>query len=227
MLSLVGELAKISKNSLTYVMWPCGLGKTTQMMQLGHILGLATLAKGKRPITVDLVLANGDLVEHYRQLFKEKQEHADPRVRFEWMSIDTFKKQLVECPAFFAKDILIVDEGDTMLVRDVNTQFSLSYPRHLILLSAVPKDAWTGTQLLCFTTIKGREGRYIDASGVFPSRQSEDANQPELLPEEPEAIVALAVQKAQEQPVLFYGRSSLYEACPSWPAGGLVHPVAL
>ena len=135
----------------------------------------------------------------------EKQAQADEKITFEWLSMDTLRKQLKECPSFFCKDILVVDEGDTMLVRDVNTQLSLSYPRHLVLLSAVPRAAWTGTQQLCFTTIKGREGRYIDASCVFPSRQTEESNEPELLPEEPEAIIALAVQKAQEQPVLFYG----------------------
>ena len=51
--------------------------------------------------------------------------------------------------------------------------------------------------------------------------------EPELLPEQPEAIVELAVQKAQEQPVLFYGKSSIYASCASWPTDQLVTPVAL
>ena len=62
----------------------------------------------------------------------------------------------------------------------------------------MPREAWTGTQQLCFTTIKGKEGRYIDASSVFPARQTEEAEEPELLPEDPEAIVTLAVQMARE-----------------------------
>ena len=37
-LELVGELVKRQKFSLTYVCWPCGLGKTTCMLELGHLL---------------------------------------------------------------------------------------------------------------------------------------------------------------------------------------------
>ena len=176
---------------------------------------------------VNLVVSNENLVSHYQQLFAEKQKLADKRVLFEWLSMDTFKKQMLQCPSAFCKDILVVDEGDTMLVHDINIQLSLSYPRHLVLLSAVPREAWTGTQKLCFTTVKGREGKYIDASCVFPSRQTEESNEPELLPEEPEAIVKLAVQKSQEQPVLFYGKSSIYATCKAWPTDHLVQPVAL
>ena len=67
-------------------MWRCGLGKTTQMMQLGHALAAGTLpSKGKKTLNVNLVLANGDLVQHYRQLFAEKQGQSDPRIVFEWI----------------------------------------------------------------------------------------------------------------------------------------------
>ena len=198
------------------------------MLQLGHILGLNELTqKSKKTIKVNLVVANKDLVKYYQEHFDKKQKQADPRILFEWFSMDAFQKQLLECPSLFVKDILIVDEGDTMLIRRINQQLSLSYPRHLILLSAVPRDAWTGTQELCFTTIKGREGRYIDASSVFPNRRNEEGEEPELLPEDPEAIVKLAVKKAKEQPVLFYGKSSVYENCPSWPKNQLVIPVSL
>ena len=63
-----------------------------------------------------LVLANADLVSNYMELFKEKQEKADPRVVFEWLSMATFKQHLLEDPAQFTKDCIIVDEGDTLLV---------------------------------------------------------------------------------------------------------------
>ena len=56
----------------------------------------------------------------------------------------TFSEKLLDSPAQFAKDIIIADEGDTLLVREVNQQLGLSYPKHLILLSAVPREAWTG-----------------------------------------------------------------------------------
>ena len=41
--------------------------------------------------------------------------------------------------------------------------------------------------------------------------------EPALLPEDPEDIVKVAVEKAKVQPVLFYGKSTVYKACPSWP----------
>ena len=58
------------KNTLTYVNWTCGLGKTTYMLELGHILGLISRPpKGTGTITVRLVLAYADLVGHYEQYF--------------------------------------------------------------------------------------------------------------------------------------------------------------
>ena len=42
-LLLIGELTRNLKSSLTYVCWPTGLGKTTSMMELGHILCLHSL----------------------------------------------------------------------------------------------------------------------------------------------------------------------------------------
>ena len=73
-LTLLGELAKRDKTSLMYVRWACGLGKTTCMIDLGHILAQASLKPtGKKQIAVRLIVANKDLVKHYQQLFIEKQ----------------------------------------------------------------------------------------------------------------------------------------------------------
>ena len=116
------------------------------MMELGHMLAKISMpAKGKKPINVKLLVANEDLVGHYEQLLKEKERLADERIKFEWLSLATFTKKLEESPAQYAKDIIIADEGDTLLVREVNQQLGLSYPKHLLLLSAVPREAWTGT----------------------------------------------------------------------------------
>ena len=41
-LNLLGELAKV-KSSLSYITWPCGAGKSTCMLEMGHIMGLQML----------------------------------------------------------------------------------------------------------------------------------------------------------------------------------------
>ena len=92
-LSLVAALAALDKKgTMTYVNWQCGLGKTTCMLTLGHMLALGTRPpKGIDTVTVRLVLANPNLVSHYQRLFERKQAQADQRIAFEWMAIDKFK----------------------------------------------------------------------------------------------------------------------------------------
>lgn len=98
----------------------------------------------------------------------------------------------------------------------------------MVLLSAVPKESLSGSQRLCFRTVKGKEGGYLDARNVFPNqRGSVPSSEPELLPEDPAKIVEKAVSIAKEQPVLFWGRSSVYGDCPDWPKDQLLTPVAL
>ena len=107
-----------------------------------------------------------------------------------------FKKQLMESPSNFTKSILVVDEGDTILERVVNQ--ALSNPKHLVLLSAVPREAWNGTQRLCFNSVKGRKGNYLDASCVFPMHNGGKALEPELLPESPAEILKLALKLSKQ-----------------------------
>ena len=67
---MVSELGKLNRSSQTYICWSCGTGKTTSILELGHIIGLNSLsAKSKKTVTVRLVLANPDLVNHYKQQF--------------------------------------------------------------------------------------------------------------------------------------------------------------
>jgi len=90
---MLGELAK-SKNSFTYVSWGCGSGKTTCMLELGHIIGLRLLGQKVKSAKVKLLVANADLVAFHMQLFAAKQFLKDPRLTFEWESIDAFKMKL-------------------------------------------------------------------------------------------------------------------------------------
>ena len=62
---------------------------------------------------------------------------------------------------------------------------------------------------------------------VFPLKRNEDADEPELLPESAEEIVKLAVEKAKVQPVLFYGKSTVYSRLKDWPKDQLLTPVAV
>jgi len=124
---------------------------------------------------------------------------ADPRVSFEWISTASFQQNLLSAPEQYSKDCVIVDEGDTVLVREVNQQLNIASPKHLMLLSAVPRDSWSGTQKLSFLTIKGHVPRYLDARSIFPAGRSFAADfEPELLPMQPSAIVKLAERKAKE-----------------------------
>ena len=71
-------------------------------------------------------------------------------------------------------------------------------------------------------------GKYIDARSVFPSKSNGEGDfQPELLPQSPGDIIKLAASKAKELPVLFYGRSSIYENFKAWPNDKLLIPVAV
>ena len=96
-------------------------------------------------------------------------------------------------------------------MREINLQLGICPPKHLVLLSAVPREAWSGTQKLYLCTVKVRKGKYLDASCVFPVGGQRGDKEPKLLPEGPEDILKLAIQMAMEQPVLFWGKSSVYE----------------
>ena len=103
---------------ITFATGKGGTGKTSCMTELGHILGLNSLpARRRMTVTVRLVLANPDLVKHYKQEFKGKEALADPRVTFDWLSMDDFKQKLRADPASYGKDnVLLIDEGDTVLL---------------------------------------------------------------------------------------------------------------
>ena len=142
-ISVVSELARTGKKgTLTYVRWECGLGKTSSMLELGHCLGLTCLpsSANRGAITVHLVLANADLVEHYTQLFSAKQAQADRRVTLHWVSMTDFKKQLIENPGLYNLQVVVSDKGDVLLEQKIMEQLNGAKPKHLVLLSAVERD---------------------------------------------------------------------------------------
>ena len=47
------------------------------------------------------------------------------------------------------------------------------------------------------------------------------------MPLDPAAIVKLAERKAKEQPVIFWGQSSVYADLPAWPKTQFLTPVAV
>ena len=51
-------------------------------------------------------------------------------------------------------------------------------------------------------------------------------NEPMLLPLNPKKIVELAVKKSREQPVLFYGKVSVYAELEGWPREEAIIQVA-
>ena len=164
-------MVRIVVAGLIYVCWPTGLGKTTCMMELGHILCLQSLSsKAVGPVGVKLVLANADLVPTYNQLFEEKKSKADSRVKVEWLSMVDFREQLLENSAQLANDCIIVDEGDTLLVEEMYQRLKQHHPKNLVLLSAVPEDKLSGKQRLCFH-VKNKPGKYLDARDVFPTER--------------------------------------------------------
>ena len=54
-------------------------------------------------------------------------------------------KELSEDPTKFQRDCIVLDEGDTYLVQEVNQHLGAANPRHVVLLSAVPRATWTPT----------------------------------------------------------------------------------
>ena len=45
----------------------------------------------------------------------------------------------------YAKDIIVIDEGDQYLVRDISDIAKADWPRSFVLLSALPKSNWTAS----------------------------------------------------------------------------------
>ena len=55
----------------------------------------------------------------------------------------------------------------------------------------------------------------------------EEDQEPKPLSEKPEAIVEKAMEISKQQPVLFYGKSSVYAKCKKWPKDDHLKPVAI
>ena len=115
------------------------------------------------------------------------------------MATADFLRQWQEDPKELSKDVIVVDEGDQLLLREVAHKQTSAWPKSWVLLSALPRESWSPAQQLSFHGAKGRSGFYIDTTCVVP----QDRRLTELL-------VQLAVARSQECPVLFWGKSSVY-----------------
>ena len=84
----------------------------------------------------------------------------------------------------------MADEADLLLRRDISHKKVSAWPRGFVLLSALPKAAWSKLQCLCFDAPEGKTGCYVDTACVFPTERQ---NQPDavsrLLPLEPALIL--------------------------------------
>jgi len=107
--------------------------------------------------------------------------------------------------------VVLVDEGDLMLRRDLLHRLNVQWPKKLVLLSAIPRSTWSPTQELSFSTIKNKTALYIDASCVFPAAKlAANLKEPEPLPSKPDLLVEFAVARSKEVAILFWGKSSTY-----------------
>ena len=69
---LLADLLAV-KNSWVYVCWPTGTGKTTQMLELGYIMGKALRSSnGKAVVNVRLIVPSSEQAKLYKKRFEEK-----------------------------------------------------------------------------------------------------------------------------------------------------------
>ena len=89
---------------------------------------------------------------------------------------------------------MVADEGDMLLIPEVSHQKGLGWPKRMVLISALPKNSWNGTQKLCFTEAVGKLGLYLDASCVFPKNKLLDKDvELKMLPADPQLLVEFAI----------------------------------
>lgn len=144
-INLLALTASKQENTWVYVNQPTGTGKTTQMVEIGYLAALEHLSSnGKAQIKVHFVVPSTELANLHEHNFAKKQAEADKRVKFFWEDHSHFRQQWKTNPSSFSKDIVIIDEGDLMLTREVSERSVTHWPRSWILLSALPKTSWTG-----------------------------------------------------------------------------------
>jgi hypothetical protein len=87
--------------------------------------------------------------------------------------LDSFVEEWTLKPEAFTKDIIVVDEGDLLLERTLPKVKTSILPYHMVLLSALAQESWTGIQKLTFSSNPGITSSYIDTSCVFPQERNE------------------------------------------------------
>ena len=187
------------RNSWVYVCQPTGTGKTTEMLELGYMMGrLLRPATGNREVNVRLIVPSPEQATLYKKRFAEKESQAETRINFIWQPLKEFLQQWIENPSQFNKDVLVADEGDQLLIRQVTHKETSAWPKRWVLLSALSRDQWSETQKICFKTNKSTyQGIYVDVGAVFPpERGTCQRDHPEILPSDPEDLVKFAADRA-------------------------------
>ena len=144
------------------------------------------------------------------------------------MDHETFRQQWLENASQFCSQVVIADEADLLLTRDISHRRVSAWPRRFVLLSAFERSNWSGIQTLSFEASPGKTARYLDANPVFPQAlPAGNVIKPKLLPDEPRKILHLAVSQSKRNPVLFWGSSKVYMDLKEWPSDDILIPVAV
>ena len=88
---------------------------------MGYLLAKDLLPeKGKSEIPVKLVVPSKVLAMLYKEKFKKKMSQADERIKIDWIDLPTFREKWKANPEGYKKAIVICDEGDHLLSKDIS-----------------------------------------------------------------------------------------------------------
>lgn len=166
-ISLLTRGFDIKKHMWLYICQPVGTGKTTEMVEIGYLMAIDTIAaNGKKTATVRLVVPANEQVQLYERKFKSKLAESSSRIKFIWMTHYEFLQQWEATPEEISKDIVVADEGHMLLIRSVGDKPASAWPKRFVLLSAVTRDQWTGTEALSFQNVIGKQRTaiYVDTT---------------------------------------------------------------
>ena len=88
---------------------------------MGYLLAKDILGiKTKAEIMVHLVVPSVPLAMLYKEKFKKKVSQADARIKIIWVDLGYFKEKWLDNPDMYDKHVVVVDEGDQLLLREIS-----------------------------------------------------------------------------------------------------------